>query len=262
MFSRWMHKYLPPRPPGKTEVLRGKLLVDKNDLKPVKVTRQLQDWQIKCVCGGVHKTCNNGWMRFEIEDKARPILIPLMKGESFRISPTQQHKLAAWIALKCMISEFDVGSYVTTHHSQRKRMLRTHKPPEKGWGIWIGNCNRENPRPAWSSMAFSVKPNPKKNLDLNKPPTHYNSHASTQVINKLFIQVIRMPEFGFISTWHFKLPDGGVLFRIWPPAQFSINWPARALSDKETRLVADAFEHHIMGIARKRTVKGNTPSIK
>lgn len=215
VFSKWMHKYFPPRPPGKGKVLRGLRHLDRDELKPVKVTRQLQDWQVRCVCGD---RCNNGWMRREIEEKARPILIPLMQGESVRLSPAQQHILASWIALKCMISEYDVGSYVTTRSWQRKRMMKIQKPPTSGWGIWIGSCSRQSLLPQWFSMAFSVLNNPKPGLNLNEErPTRFNSHSSTQVINKFFVQVIRLPTRNFITKWQFNLPDRGVLIRIWPP---------------------------------------------
>jgi hypothetical protein len=28
-----------------------------------KCCQQMLDWQVKCVCGGTHKTCNASWMR-------------------------------------------------------------------------------------------------------------------------------------------------------------------------------------------------------
>ena len=37
-----------------------------------------------------------------------------------------------------MISEYNIKGYVSTHHMQRKRMMKTRLAPEKGWGIWIG----------------------------------------------------------------------------------------------------------------------------
>lgn len=240
-----------PRQKGKAQGLRGTRYIDGDNLRVVKMPGALRDWQIECVCGGTHKTCNNGWMR-SIEDQARPLMIPLILGQHTRLSAAQQQKIATWIALKAMVSEYDAGDFVTTHHTQRKRMMRVQLPPVQGWGIWIGNYTRELWRPEWMSIPFLVVPKPREGQDLNLPPTHYNGHSSTQVINKLFIQVIRLPMADFVEGWRFPVPDGGGLFRIWPPTQFSIKWPPKPLTDREADLIASAIEQRFLAIAKNR----------
>ena len=102
---------------------RGREYPDKRH--PTIVTKmpgQIRDWKVYCVCGGTHLTCNGGWMR-EIEDRARPILIPLIKGEEIRLSPADQSVIAAWAALKAIVGEYDERMPVTVHHTHRKYLM-------------------------------------------------------------------------------------------------------------------------------------------
>lgn len=71
--------------------------------------------------------------------------------------------------------------------------------------------------------------------------TYFNSKVNTQIIGKLFIQVIHGPMPDLIRMWRFTLPDRGTLFRIWPPAQFSIVWPGRAMTDRDAEIAVNAF---------------------
>ena len=241
-----------PRVPGRGKALRGFRLVNHDDLRVVKMAGALRDWQIKCVCGGTNASCNNGWMRQRIEEPAQPILEKLIHGERFRMSPQDQQRVAAWAVLKATIGEYDDGDHVTTHHMQRKYLMRNHLPPKQNWAVWIGHFERKSWRPEWISGAlFGVaKPGPK--TDLNKTPTHFNGHTTTQVIGKLFIQVIRLPIPGFVERWRFAMPDGGQLIRIWPQSLYSINWPGPAMTDREADLTSSAIDRAGRREARRR----------
>jgi hypothetical protein len=77
-------------------------------------------------------------MRKAVEDRARPILLPLIKGDSVRITPAQQELIATWATMKAMVAEWTIRGNVTTNHMQRKRMMWRQLPPERNWGVWIG----------------------------------------------------------------------------------------------------------------------------
>src|SRR5712691_7894058 len=53
----------------------------------------------------VCKRCNNGWMS-RLEKKAKPILIPLIRGEKKTLDKESQKIVAAWIAKTVMVAEF------------------------------------------------------------------------------------------------------------------------------------------------------------
>ena len=246
-----------PRAKGKVLSFRGIEYPDRAESRIVKMPGQLRDWQIKCVCGGTHLTCNGGWMK-RIEDRARPILIPLITGRSTRLSHTDQIIIASWAALKAMVSEYDLGGHVTTHHTQRKRMKIRQLPPENGWGIWIGHYERVGWKPEWISHPLLILPHERMMKRSSREATYFNSHVSTQVIGKLFIQIIRTPDPLIIDWWRFAVPERGTLFRIWPSAQFSIKWPARALTDRDADFVASAFVTRVREIARRETAAAHS----
>jgi len=250
VFSRWTHRFLPPRSMRKYYVVRVDAQVDRSDRFLIKRAGDIRDWQIQCVC---ETTCNNGWMRRRIENTARPIMMPLidgeaaLKGETTRIFPHQQKIIASWAVLKAMIAEYDAHSWVTTHHSQRQYLGRVTAPPPHGWTVWIGPYLRVNWLPHWASFPFLyLSPKQELRQSSNVRATYYNSHISTQVIGRLFIHVIRSPARDFIERWRFSLPDKGSFFRIWPPSNTSIVWPGQFMTDRDANYVTGALYNFIM----------------
>jgi hypothetical protein len=215
---------------------------------------QVRDWQIKCVCGGDDKSCNNGWMRKRIEDSARPILKKLFRGESLRLCPGDQQRIAAWAVLKAIVAEYDEGDHITTHHMQRKYLMRHFLPPKRNWAVWIGCYERKEWKPEWISAALFGVPRGWPIAKLNQTPTYFNGHTTTQVIGKLFIQIVSLPIPGFVERWRFALPDGGNLFRIWPATSYSIRWPGRVMNDREADLVSSALARRGREVARRRLI--------
>ena len=251
VFPRWSHKYMAPRPKGKAISRVGTLYLDRDETTTRKLSGQLRDWQIKCVCGGSHLTCNGGWMK-GIEDRAKPILVPLILGNATRLQPGDQAIIATWAILKVMVSEYDSISHVTTHWTQRKRMRIRQLPPEKGWGVWIGHCERVNWSPEWISLPFFVPSDAVLARRGLREPTYYNANSVTQVIGKLFVQVIHSPvPDDFVERWKFSSPRRGTLFRIWPLSCISIKWPGRALTDREADQIADAIPEFLKVVNRQ-----------
>lgn len=248
IFSHWTHRFLPARSMRKYQVLRSDSHIDRSDRKLVKRRGDIRDWRVDCVC---ELPCNNGWMR-QIENRARPVMMRLIDGQSFlrgetaQITPEQQKIIATWAVLKAMVAEFDQHGWVTTHHMQRKYFLRTQSPP-KGWTVWIGPFLRGNWNPHWISHPFLFR-SPKQ--EVRKGPdvaaTYFNSGISTQIIGQLFIQVIRSPSHTFIEGWRFSLPDKGSFFRIWPAANYNIAWPGQFMSDRDADYVSGAAYNFIM----------------
>lgn len=162
------------------------------------------------------------------------------------VFPNQQRMIANWAVLKAMVAEFDPQSTVTTHYMQRRYFKDNLKPPA-GWTVWIGPYLRGNWVTHWGSTPFqyfSRKQEMRAGPDVRA--THHNSHISTQVVGKLFIQVIRCPYRGFVERWRFATPDKGSLFRIWPPSETIINWPGQFMSDRDADYVAGAMFNFLM----------------
>jgi hypothetical protein len=262
IFSRWIHRYLPASRTRSYESLRGTRHPSDSEHHIVKRAGDIRDWQVRCVC---QKTCNNGWMRQLVEDRARPVLLPLIRGEEMRITPAQQESIATWATMKAMVGEWLVRGHVTTNHMQRKRMMYRQLPPKQNWGVWIGRFISDDRKPdskryltKWQSNPFLLVPDSRASRRPDKVATHYNSQSSTQVIGELLIQTLRSPMPNLIPRWSFKLPDSGTLFRIWPRTQTSIVWPQQAMSDLDAYTASNAFMNFMLNIQRRDSLASPT----
>ena len=103
VYSNWTRRFV-PRTLKKFKSLRGVARTDHTQFVYINRPGDIRDWQVLCVCA----VCNNGWMRQQIENPARPIMIPLIiiSGEPVRLSPDQQQIVATWAAAKAMVAEF------------------------------------------------------------------------------------------------------------------------------------------------------------
>jgi len=255
VFSRWTHRYLPKGRIGKYQSVRGVRNPSDSEHHVINRPGDIRDWQIRCVC---ERTCNNGWMRKAVEDRARPILLPLIKGDSVRITPAQQELIATWATMKAMVAEWTIRGNVTTNHMQRKRMMWRQLPPERNWGVWIGRfvipfafwlpCIGH---PKWESHPFLLLSDTVAARRPNKIATYFNSQSSTQVIGELFIHVLRSPMPTLIPRWRFSPPNGGTIFRIWPRTATSIVWPQRTMTDLDAVCTANAFMNFVLSIQRR-----------
>ena len=93
-------------------------------------TRKLQ---IAC------KRCHQGWMS-RIDAMAKPMALPLIKGETAIIGPSSQAALAAWAAKTVMIAELTSTSGRVTPECERMELRQKQRPPQS-WNIWAAFSN-------------------------------------------------------------------------------------------------------------------------
>ncbi len=94
-----------------------------------------QQWQsdllgtkAKQVCG----TCNNGWMS-NLEVAAKPLLVPMLKGEKAELPPEGQLVVARWAFKTALMAQY-IRTPVVPVPIERLRWLRTQsEPPTKAW---------------------------------------------------------------------------------------------------------------------------------
>jgi hypothetical protein len=257
VFSRWTHKYMGPRGKVKAKSHRGKQHLNDLETKITKLPGQLRDWQVWCVCGGDHKSCNGGWMR-DIENAAKPIMVPLILGHESRLFANHQKIIATWAVLKAMIAEYDPRSEtkVSVHHAHRTYLMK-HLAAPKGWAVWIGSFERREWPPEWVGRHLLLLSENAFAKSGGREVTHFNVSSTTQVVGKLFIIVIHAPLEGGIDRWRFSPPEGGTLFRIWPPTITSIKWPDCPLSDQDADYAAQALARLVHTKAMERAGLGS-----
>lgn len=212
----------------------------------------LRDWQIKCVCGGLKNTCNNGWMR-ELDAKMEAAASRLMRLPSqeilpFRLLEDAQKTIATWAVMKVMVVNHNM-----VHHTHRKQ-IRAKQHPPSGWAVWIGNYER-NPEgnTEWSSRPFSVIRDDLLAARASKI-AKANSHTTTIILQNLLIHVAYCRDHRLVTKWRFSSnieggPLSGHLFRIWPTLGHSILWPGKPLNSRDADVIADAIMHGVIRAA-------------
>lgn len=77
------------------------------------------------------KRCNTTWMK-ALEDRVRPILIPLMEGRTTTLTPVQQRIIVRWLLKTVMNYEFLKGRKHTTyfHQNERHAIMQSLQVPE------------------------------------------------------------------------------------------------------------------------------------
>ena len=191
--------------------------------------------QIRVVCG---VRCNSGWMS-ALENKVKPILIPLMLGQPLVLSIEDQRILSRWFALKAMVAEFSEPGIIATPQSERNHLMLNDGPPSN-WQIWIGHKRGSDWRVKYTrsamTLGISIEGGP-----LVPPDGIYakNSMAVTMGIGELLLYAVATP-----PGIGVQLDDilAEPLRRIWP-ANGGILWPpGKILTDQDCDHVASALD--------------------
>lgn len=193
--------------------------------------------KVKVVCGG----CNSGWMS-QLQERAKPILIPLINGQPTVLDLKKQAIISAWVSMAMIVADLvdpDKSAVSTADH---KYFYEKQMAP-LNWAIWIGDYERD----LWKGhmvhnvMALSDAEHiPEVDED---GVARQNTNASTFVVKRLFIHVISSQISSFARRVRLKSPGTPKLRKIWYANAAPIKWPPPTLNDVEADGVArDFFE--------------------
>ncbi len=167
--------------------------------------------KIKVVC----KTCNETWMS-QIEQTAKTILLPMMRGEPYRLTQEDCLSISRWITLKVMVAEhnsLNTHTEVVTNREMRKKFKDNQEIPNNLL-VSIARCGT----PSWKAIymrntaSISLKPFLKNRTK--------NIQCVTVGFGELLIQVIHT------SIQEIKLNSipSPMIATIYPSLNI-INWP-------------------------------------
>jgi hypothetical protein len=155
-----------------------------------------------------------------LEEAAKPILLPMFRGEPVHLANEDQTRIVNWISVKVMVSEFSKPDDYCTSSENRLRFFETREIPAN-LEIWLGNCGEDR----WSSAHFrqGATYGPPGFVPPRIPPK--NTQTVAIGFGQLFIIALAQPE-GIKMLDLGKLP--GTLSRLWPPASVMFAWPPAA----------------------------------
>jgi hypothetical protein len=229
LFSDWLRELF-PRSAADTHTIG-----ESRDGEPLRL-RQRQNHsgskKVRVVC----KKCNNGWISI-VDDAAKAVVLPLIRGEAAVVSSKTQHALALWFAKIAIVGDSrDRRGYIS--QSERATFMRQREPSAL-WEMWLASYEGTDYR----DLALFQNG---ANLDALKlaavggpaVPVGY-LQATTFGIGKLVALVIGndIPQLRFsVGTFSPRAR------RIWPLGP-SFNWPILPpLNDSETKSVTHIVE--------------------
>lgn len=167
---------------------------------------------------GVCASCNNGWMS-QLENEAKPLLTPAIRGEPLALSVADQRIVATWAAKTALMSE--LGRLVAPAEfvsRQEHQHLFLHRVPAPGTYVWMAGCR--GTKSVWIEQ---------HQLELQSSTERDTGRATTMSIGHLVLQVMQVPD-------HIKVLSRLKLPRLWPdPDTKAPLRPHDRLSDEDLR---------------------------
>jgi hypothetical protein len=194
----------------------------------------------------VCKSCNNGWMS-QLQQRAKPYLLPLVFGDVTAFDARAQEILSAWVAMFVMVAEHFDRYKVVSSQKERSFLWKRQKAPAN-WKIWIGDFEKKN----WKGhlarfcVPISSKKHRIKRMDNGLPRP--NTQAVTFVVGRLYVHVAS-PVTDIFEKYR---PD--LLVQIWPVRRNIVAWPPTTMTDRDADRIAAAF-HRFSGEVGRRMVE-------
>lgn len=234
IWAQWMRPYLPKDAPTYSSV---DVSVHKTHetRKEKRENRDAYSGTLKLVC----EPCNNGWMS-RLQNAAKPILLPLMRGERVSLTPRARETLAAWITMFVMVSEFQRPDKVAFQASERELFMKTLKPPTN-YAVWLGMYVREKWQGITTHCSIAVN-SEADGVNATNPDggLRHNTQSMTVVVGKVYIHVLGsiFPEFARKQ----RLDRAGLpLARLWPTGLKPFRWHSADLTEGDARAVSTAL---------------------
>lgn len=191
--------------------------------------------RLQVVC----RECNNGWMG-KLQERTKPLLLPLLTGEITVLDANQQQILAAWVAMFVMVAEYFDPWKVVTLLSERKVLMNENRAPPN-WNIWFGDLDQDSKWPSLLThfaVPISAPEHVPEIMDNGFPRP--NTQTMTFRVGRLYVHV-RSSVTDIFENWRFARPE--LLAQIWPIRRNLVAWPPRrTLSDRDADAIASAFQ--------------------
>lgn len=180
--------------------------------------------QVKVVC----QKCNETWLSNLVEEAAKPILVPLIAGESGTLTIAMQRTLALWAAKTAMTSAHINRKVLFQQHEYS--WLKSHLAPPPGWFISAVPYSGTE----WRDLGVF-----QHSGKLEVPTVDYGPLTENNLV-LTFIGMGRLLLIVQSTTWTRLFPLIGDRIRgaprIWPPSRQSFAWPAPyVFTDVETK---------------------------
>lgn len=245
IWADWLKDYIPRDQPYH---ISRKADVSPYETESVSLERKTGDFhsrRVYCVC----KACNSGWMS-QLQERVRPYLVPMLKGQKITLYKNGQTALCAWVSMMIAVAEYVNRDKVAIPQSDRTFLRERRKPPSH-WHIWIG-AHRNQTYPIYSHriLEFAEKG---EEVPRRARANGQNTHATTICVGEylLIYAMSSIPARNLVRKWKPPTPVRPYLDQIWPINGRAVTWPpAFGCSDSGLKLLADDFLNRSMRFLR------------
>jgi hypothetical protein len=240
VWPQWTHEFVPRETAGRNVRAAGKVSMENPKLVVTEMKRERQGsvntLQVRVVC---KQHCNNGWMSI-LEERVKPILTPLMLGQSVELGQREETILATWITKTVMMFEFAYPKNVSSSTEQRRHVMNNQEPPP-GWHIWIAHYHGEQWKTAAvrKSAALGVVRGHLAVVDLNGSNAK-NTQSVVFGIGELLVVALATS----IPLMTFEIPPNFEPFtpQLWPLKQQPLCWSTgKILNDADATILTNGF---------------------
>ena len=179
--------------------------------------KRTHEWQgndvdvtAKCVCAA----CNNGWMA-EIEDRAKPLLTPMILGNRISLTMQEQEAITSWVTLRSLLFRY-TSEPVEAPDRDWLEYFREHRLPSPASYAWLA-AYRGDAMFHYSSHTLSVIRYP------DKP--RRAEWETANGINVTFTIGDLIANFLWIRQGKPGNLDPQGFIRVWPTSDTATGWP-------------------------------------
>jgi hypothetical protein len=129
----------------------GKILPVRTHVKSL--AGDFRSRKLRVVC----QACNNGWMS-DVQNKAKPILIPFLTGEWPQLTYAQQVVLATWAIVFNMVYERGGPPENYAISQEDRDHVRNHQTPPSNWHVAIASLDGADSDGRSVYFSFGVSP--------------------------------------------------------------------------------------------------------
>jgi len=242
-----MLPYLPKKNVLNHEIRSEVIFPEKTDVKTITRSGEPQSGRLTIAC----EACNTGWMH-DLQDAARPILIPLIKGERYSLHRKAQATLAAWMTMFTMVAEYMTKDPTKVGASpEDRRYLKENLAVPPNWKIWIANYEGGTIlKGYWVHTVLPISG------EEDTPQRHDsgvdlpNTQTTTAVFGDLYAHVLSSRISKIVRKQDMHGGGKKIIPRVWPFKRSPIAWPPEPLPDKQALGIAMAFAEEAKRIAR------------
>lgn len=178
------------------------------------------------------KVCNNGWMK-DLEDRARPLLLPMLDGFKTVLDRTSQTVIAAWITKTAFslaaVPSWMIGNPLPRAHRGLLAAGGGEAPPP-GVGVLLSFDDFSSAGPNGTINLTAVSG---RSLSVEPPGAsrRYKMYMLTFRVHRLVARVLGSGEvplkFGPMQSELEPVHE----LRLWPLVEEAAQWPPRPLSE-------------------------------